>query len=115
MSRNSLFSRLVNKVLKCVCMDGTLQHLEYKRPCYSIYVSDHGKFRGFVCRKLGFSYRNETRFTVVSESGLATKFSIPADAAQFADEIRAQMHPFVPIIWDLNANKEVGPDPSRGG
>lgn len=51
----------------------------------------------------------------VFDTERATKFSIPADAAQFADEIRAQMHPFVPIVWDLNANKEVGPDPSRGG
>lgn len=51
----------------------------------------------------------------VFDTERATKFSIPADAAQFADEIEVMMHPFIPVVWDLNANKEVGPDPSRGG
>ncbi|HJW27856.1 MAG TPA: hypothetical protein VJ508_01265, partial [Saprospiraceae bacterium] len=97
------------------CTNGSVISPEYKRPSYVIHIFDHSEFKGFVCRKWGVHLGIVSGFTLVNDSVSATKFSIPADAAQFADEIRVRLYPFIPVVWDLNANKEVGPDPTRGG
>lgn len=74
-------------------------------PMFVVIMTDtQGTRKGFACRTWmsGMKYCK-----LVAKQSIATKFSIPADAAAYADEVRQEVYPLIPAVWDVNKDIEI--------